>query len=600
MCHAIPEPSNRSNVKQRQPAMSGTLSNDAVPRASSPQSQAGTDSASASVKSRKDGRKTSSYGEEEKDLGLPVLEGWPLGSTVFALCLALLLATLDTTIISTSLITIASDFGHFDQASWIIVSYLLTYSGFLLIFTRLSDVLGRKPVLMFSILMFLVWSIGCGFSQTLKQLIVFRALQGIGGAGIYALAYASVLDVVPFRLVSAASGAISMSTACASLLGPVLGGVITSNTTWRWVFWINIPCGVLVTVCVAFLFPNETHLFVVLMLVGSVICFLAFGIWEHVLTPREASMKMLPLFPTRLISSRVVAATLGTVFFTGFPFVVTIMALPQRLQIVNGVSPENAGLHMLPLIGSTALGAILTGTITGKFNIAWHLLVFSNVLMTVGCGLMSTLPTDSEIANLCYLYQIILGFGFGLTMASSMVVIRTEVAMKDNTVSLGAVTQLRQLGGVIGLAVTQAILNGDFRSQLAKFLSDEELRSVMLSTANIANLSDSHRDLTCRAYGRSSNAQMRVVTAFAGAAILMSMFARQNAPRDRKALEAERVAFHTGRTTSVELHSGSVTRINLVHARLVNKTETSSAPYLVDSGGLIETTPREESLATRF
>jgi hypothetical protein len=124
--------------------------------------------------------------EAEKDLGVPVLEGWPLGSTVFAyvaryccrsvclqairLCLALLLATLDTTIISTSLITIASELGHFDQASWILVSYLLTYSGFLLIFTRLSDVLGRKPMLLFSISMFLVWSIGCGFSQTLTQL----------------------------------------------------------------------------------------------------------------------------------------------------------------------------------------------------------------------------------------------------------------------------------------------------------------------------------------------------------------------------------------------------------------------------------------------
>lgn len=118
------------------------------------------------------------------------------------------------------------------------------------------------------------------------------------------------------------------------------------------------------------------------------------------------------------------------------------MALPQRLQIVNGDSPENAGLHMLPLIGSTALGAILTGTITGKFNIAWHLLVFSNVLMTVGCGLMSTLPTDSGIANLCYLYQIILGFGFGLTMASSMVVIRTEVAMKDNSKSFWSLKHL--------------------------------------------------------------------------------------------------------------------------------------------------------------
>jgi hypothetical protein len=124
-----------------------------------------------------------------------------------------------------------------------------------------------------------------------------------------------------------------------------------------------------------------------------------------------------------------------TVFFTGFPFVVTIMALPQRFQIVNGDTPENAGLHMLPLIGATALGAMLTGTITGKFNIAWHLLVFSNILMTIGCGLMSTLPIDKKIAKICYFYQVVLGSGFGLTMASSMVVIRTEVALKDNSKS---------------------------------------------------------------------------------------------------------------------------------------------------------------------
>ncbi|KAK6001618.1 hypothetical protein QM012_002949 [Aureobasidium pullulans] len=568
--------------------------------------------------------RTSICGEAEKDLGVPVLEGWPLGSTVFALCLALLLATLDTTIISTSLITIASELGHFDQASWILVAYLLTYSGFLLIFTRLSDVIGRKSMLLFSIVMFLVWSIGCGFSQTIKQLIVFRALQGIGGAGIYALAYASVLDVVPFRLVSAASGAISMSTACASLLGPVLGGVITSNTTWRWVFWINIPCGVLVTVCVAFLFPNETgtrtlkkgtlrkidwpgmlfsltgstllvisleqggvqfswrSLFIVLLLVGSTLCFISFGAWEYVLTPRETRMKMMPLFPTRLVSSRVVAATLGTVFFTGFPFVVTIMSLPQRFQIVNGDTPESAGLHMLPLIGATALGAMLTGTITGKFNIAWHLLVFSNILMTLGCGLMSTLPIGKRIAKICYFYQLVLGCGFGLTMASSMVVIRTEVALKDNTVSLGAVTQMRQLGGVIGLAVTQAILNGDFKSQLARFLSAEELRAVLLSTENIKTLSTSHRDMTCRSYGSSANSQMRVVTAFAGAAILTSIFAWQKAPRDRKALEAERVALQKGELSPVEPDSTSVVSMNSLRAQTINDTTSNTRPSLIE------------------
>jgi predicted neutral ceramidase superfamily lipid hydrolase len=109
------------------------------------------------------------------------------------------------------------------------------------------------------------------------------------------------------------------------------------------------------------------------------------------------------------------------------------MALPQRFQIVHGDTPESAGLHMLPLIGATALGAMLTGTITGRFNIAWHLLVFSNILMTIGCGLMSTLPIDERIAKVCYFYQLVLGCGFGITMASSMVVIRTEVALKDNS-----------------------------------------------------------------------------------------------------------------------------------------------------------------------
>lgn len=362
-------------------------------------------------------------------------------------------------------------------------------------------------------------------------------------------------------------------------------------------------------------------LFIILMLIGSSLCFISFGAWEYVLTPREARMKMMPLFPTRLVSSRVVAATLGyirilvahvisaltlkrTVFFTGFPFVVTIMALPQRFQIVNGDTPESAGLHMLPLIGATALGAMLTGTITGRFNIAWHLLVFSNILMTIGCGLMSTLPVHKEIAKICYFYQLVLGCGFGLTMASSMVVIRTEVALKDNSkylniefirrlltgvaVSLGAVTQMRQLGGVIGLAVTQAILNSDFKSQLAKFLPVEELKAVLLSTENIKSLSALHRAMTCHAYGNSANSQMRVVTAFAGAAILTSIFAWQKAPRDRKALEAERVALQKGQTAPVQLYTTFVASVEPSRSRILSDTTNDTELSLLQRGSLPE------------
>ena len=140
---------------------------------------------------------------------------------------------------------------------------------------------------------------------------------------------------------------------------------------------------------------------------------------------------------------------------------------------------------------------------------------------------------------------------------------------------------MRQLGGVIGLAVTQAILNDSFRSQLAKFLSNEELKAVMLSTVNISKLSAAHQDMTCHAYGRSANAQMRVVTAFAGAAILTSIFAWQKAPRDRKALEAERVALQTGHPSSLELYSTSVATTESLRSRSVNTTSESSRPSLV-------------------
>jgi hypothetical protein len=140
---------------------------------------------------------------------------------------------------------------------------------------------------------------------------------------------------------------------------------------------------------------------------------------------------------------------------------------------------------------------------------------------------------------------------------------------------------MRQLGGVIGLAVTQAILNGDFRSQLANFLTSEELRAVMLSTANISKLSAVHKDLTCRAYGSSANFQMRVVTAFAGAAILTSIFAWQKAPRDRKALEAERLALQTGRPKPVEPYSTSVASMGFLRSRNLNSTSESSRPSLL-------------------
>jgi hypothetical protein len=165
----------------------------------------------------------------------------------------------------------------------------------------------------------------------------------------------------------------------------------------------------------------------------------------------------------------------------------------------------------------------------------------------------------------------------------------SDQSLIEPAVSLGAVTQMRQLGGVIGLAVTQAILNGDFRSQLANFLSTEELKAVMLSTENIKKLSAAHRAMTCRAYGSSANTQMRVVTAFASVAILTSIFAWQKAPRDRTALEAERVALQTDHHTSVELYSTSVATANSLRSRSTNTISEPARPSLVQRRSSSET-----------
>ncbi|RDL37716.1 MFS general substrate transporter [Venustampulla echinocandica] len=522
------------------------------------------------------------------NLGMPILEGWPLALTMFSLCFGLFLVTLETTVISTSLVTISLDLGSFDKASWIVVTYLLTYTAFLVVFTRLSDIFGRKPCLLIATFFFVMFSMACACAKTMTQLIVFRALQGIGGSGIYALAYASVLDVVPMRLVGHASGAISMASACSSVLGPVLGGAITSNTTWRWVFWLNVPTGVIVFGLVWWIFPVSigqqkfsrgllaqvdwvgvvlsltaslcllipleeggsefawSSILIVLLLAVSGISWVGFAIWEWLVTRREAVWKILPIFPFRLVQRRVIGATILTGFVAGFPFMVTVVSLPQRLQIVNNLSPASAGTHILPLLIMTALGAFASGVIATRMNIAWFMLVLSNALSTLGLGLMSSLPTSAGVPGVFYFYQVIVGLGFGIGLATLMIVSRSEVALEDNAITVGAITQVRTLGGVIGIAVVQAILSSHVRSSLPTFLNREQVEGILASTAYISRL-DPHFEAATRAiYGEAVNLQMRTVTGFAAAAFVVSLFAYRKDRVDMNALEASRVAEKNG------------------------------------------------------
>lgn len=174
------------------------------------------------------------------------LDGWRRVLVLTSVFIGLFLAFLDTTIVSVALATIANEFEDFDHATWVLTSYLLTYMAFAIIITRLSDIFGRKAIEVASFVLFIAFSLGCALSQSMTQLIIFRAFQGIGGSGLFSMTMVIVMTSVPPRKRGMLSGVIGLVMVTSGVLGPVLSGAITHNhnsSTWRWIFWLNMPVG---------------------------------------------------------------------------------------------------------------------------------------------------------------------------------------------------------------------------------------------------------------------------------------------------------------------------------------------------------------------
>lgn len=186
------------------------------------------------------------------------IQGWRLIVVESCLFLGLLLSVMESSIVATSLIDIARSFDDFIRIQWVVLAYLLTYMGFALLFSRVSDVIGRKWTTFAAFSIFSAFSLGCGLAQTLDQLIAFRALQGIGGSGLYSMTMTVVPEITPKHRFGMISGVIGMTFALSSILGPILGGVISTQSTWRWIFLLNVPVGVVALVLILFAWPTVT------------------------------------------------------------------------------------------------------------------------------------------------------------------------------------------------------------------------------------------------------------------------------------------------------------------------------------------------------
>lgn len=499
--------------------------------------------------------------------------GWRLYAIISGLCMSLFLSTLETTIVSTSLVSITNALHGFEQRDWIVTSYLLTYTGFLIIFAKFSDVLGRKFVVLLSLAIFTIFSIVCGVITSMVQLIIFRAFQGVGASGIYAMVNVINPELVPSDKWGNIVAGTSLVLVFSSVLGPVLGGVINNHSSWRWVFLLNAPTGAFATALLAFLLPSNfphqgrgvnqpsmrdkfsgaaiarldfvgaavllaASILLVFgfeeagsrypwnspIVISTIVCggslFLAFIACEYVVGKPKYPQE--PVFPLRLLKDRHFVGLFLTAFFTGLPFMTALINLPQRFQAVHGLTSFAAGVHTLPLLLSSPLAAAVSGPLTTKMDVPpFYLLLFGTCMQILGVGLASSVTPD-RLRDLLGI-EAIMGFGFGMTLVTVLIYVPFLVDRRRGlAVSMGAVTQFRTLGGTIGLAVGATILNNHLASSLPNHLTPSEMQSISDSVQFMDSLPAPTRTAVRSVFSEGYNKQLRTMLYFS-VAVLVSL-----------------------------------------------------------------------------
>jgi EmrB/QacA subfamily drug resistance transporter len=403
-----------------------------------------------------------------------------------ALLLGMLLAALDQTIVATALPTIAGDLHGLSHLSWVVTAYLLASTVSTPLWGKLGDLYGRKTFFEASIVIFLIGSALAGLSHTMLQLIAFRAVQGIGGGGLLTGAQTIVADVVPARERGKYQGLFGSVFGVTSVLGPLIGGFFVDNLSWRWVFYVNIPIGVVALAVVAAVLPGHLrraahkidYAGTVLLAAAatSIVLFTSLGgttyAWSSapmyilaatavvsgVLFVWAESRAAEPVVPLHLFRNRVFSAASAIGFVVGFALFGGIAYLPQYMQIVKGASPTVSGLRLLPLMAGLLTTSILTGRLVSRWGRYRIFPIIGTAVMTVGLYLLSHLgvTTSDWLASL---YMLILGAGIGMSLQVLVVAVQNAVSYADLGAATGGATFFRSIGGSFGTAIFGAVFS---------------------------------------------------------------------------------------------------------------------------------------------
>jgi EmrB/QacA subfamily drug resistance transporter len=428
------------------------------------------------------------------DGGPPYLSHRQIIVVLLGLMAGMLLAALDQSIVGTALPRIVSDLGGLENLAWVVTAYLLTSTAATPLWGKISDLYGRRLMFQAAISIFILGSALCGLSQNMPELIAFRAVQGIGGGGLIAIALAIIGDVIPPRERGRYQGYFGAVWGVSSVAGPLLGGWLTDGPGWRWIFYVNLPVGLaaLVITSLALRIPlsRREHRIdyagaaAIIAAVSALVLYLdwagkAYG-WTApgplalvaafvvlgALFVRVEQRAAEPIIPLRLFRNAVFAVGNLYGFLAGVAMFSGIVFLPLYLQAVQGMSPTRSGLAMLPAVLGILLLSIVSGqliTKTGRYKI--YPIIGAAVLMGA-LVLLGHLAVDTPYWQVA-LYSFLFGAGLGCTMQTIMTAVQNAVEFRDMGTATGGTTFFRQMGAAIGTAIFGAVLTSRLASHLA-------------------------------------------------------------------------------------------------------------------------------------
>jgi EmrB/QacA subfamily drug resistance transporter len=403
-----------------------------------------------------------------------------LGATL----LALFLFALDQTVVGTALPVIITDLGGNELYTWSITIYLLTSTISGPIYGKLSDLFGRRPIFIWAVSLFLVASVLAALSQDMAQFILFRGLQGLGGGAVFPVALAVVADLYTPAERGKYLGFFGAVFGLSSIVGPAIGGVITDNFGWPWIFLVNVPIGLVSLFVIWRLLPairrpeaarNIDYVGAAVFTAaiapflvgltnrqsadwsdpwvgGLILIGLAFGalfIWIESRVPE-------PIIPLGLFRVRAFTISVIAMFMAAFGFFAAVVFLPRWYQTVAGASATESGYNILPLLAALIFSAILSGQIVARTG-RYKLLILGSLLtLAAGLFLLTNLHTNTDRPVL-WLWMIVAGLGIGPSFAVFTLVVQNAVAPRDVGTATSSLTFFQQIGGTVGLTIASTV-----------------------------------------------------------------------------------------------------------------------------------------------